>query len=95
MAFPENNDEAASRRAELRARVRADSAGSTRPDAERPNQLPPNYGSKVGEALGFRNAVLDEFSTSLTSIRPAGYAQLGTRFSYDHQQNVVNRPRPR
>jgi hypothetical protein len=79
VAFPGNNDEAARSLALNYVHVFGQSVlevrgGQTLLNVE---SLPPNYGSKVGEQLGFKNAVLDEFSTSLTSIRPAGYTQLG------------------
>ncbi len=79
VAFPGNNDEAAKAVALNYVHVFGQTVlevrgGQTMLKVE---SLPPNYGSKVGQALGFKNAVLDEFSTSMTSIRPAGYAQLG------------------
>jgi hypothetical protein len=79
VAFPGNNDEVAKGLALNYVHVFGQTllevrAGQTRLNVE---SLPPNYGSKVAQTLGFKNAVLDEFSTSLTSIRPAGYTQLG------------------
>jgi hypothetical protein len=79
VAFPGNNDEAARALALNYVHVFGQTVlevrgGQTKLKVE---SLPPNYGSKVAETLGFKNAVLDEYSTSLTSIRPAGYTQLG------------------
>jgi hypothetical protein len=79
VAFPGNNHEEAKALALNYVHVFGQNVLEVRGGRTHLNveSLPPNYGSKIGETLGFKNAVLDQYSTSMPSIRPAGYTTLG------------------
>ena len=79
VAFPGNNDEKATALALNYVHVFGQTllevrGGWSRLDIE---SLPPNYGSNVGQTLGFKGAALNETTTGLTQILPAGYTPLG------------------
>src|SRR6266850_703492 len=77
--FPGNNEETAQALALNYVHVLGQTVVELRAGQTRLNvsSLPPNYGSGIAETLGFKNAVLDDYTTSLPSIRPAGYTIVG------------------